>query len=231
MAVALVRALAAYLGMAVSADQTAEIAGWLESERLGLPGGKEDHYVSASGGIRSARTSHGETAARLLAMPVAARDALSRSILLFHVPITSGVPEEASPDMEPGAVRALHELSCLAEEMESALGTGDLTMVGRLLEVSWEYRRRLLDPARAAELDRIYADASAAGAAGARLSGREMLLVFSPPERREHVRAALGGRGFREIRFGLTNEGARLLAGTATDPSTAREIVAERVYP
>lgn len=230
MAVALVRALTTYLGLSPGTEEIAEIAGWLETERLGMTGGREDHYVSAHGGVQRVLTSGGETSARSIGMPSPAQSALTSSMLLVRVPGGVDTAGESSQALDPGAVRALHELSSLAEEMESALEAGDLAMVGRLLDAAWEYRRRLVPQEHREELDRIYSLAREAGAAGARLSGRGSLLVFSPPERREHVRAALTGRGLEEISFSLTDEGARVLTGNG-EPSSAREIIAERVFP
>src|SRR5437588_2642325 len=103
----------------MTAEESAEMAGWIETERLGLPGGRGDHYVSACGGIRGVLTSHGETAARPITIPAETQNALARSILLFRVPAHLDVAGPASDDMNPGAVRALHELNALAEELES----------------------------------------------------------------------------------------------------------------
>ena len=65
---------------------------------------------------------------------------------------------------------------------------------GKLLDASWQYKRRLSDKVSTPEIDHIYETAMVAGATGGKLlgaGGGGFMLLFAAPERQAAIRDRL----------------------------------------
>ncbi|MBX6342032.1 MAG: GHMP kinase, partial [Thermomicrobiaceae bacterium] len=170
MAVALVTALSAHLGRPLDAARAAELACWLEIDRLGMPIGKQDQYASAFGGLNAIEfTADGVRVAPLgLAPDVTA--ALAERLLLFstgHRRDSASILRQQRADTETksAVVEALHRIKALAHEMCDALVAEDLDRFGGLLDLGWREKKRLSRRVSTSEIDQWYAAAREAGAA------------------------------------------------------------------
>lgn len=220
MAVALVRALASYLGIAMTAREVAELACYLEIERLGAPIGKQDQYASAYGGLNAIEfTADGVTVTPLDLPPALLAD-LSARLLLFSTAQThnSGAilrQLHADTRSRTGTVEALHHLKALAQEMREVLLAGNFDHLGRLLDRAWREKRALSKQISTTAIDGYYSAARKAGAPGGKITGAGgggFLLLYCPLHRQEAVRAAMAQYGLPEMTFDFDGSGAQALA-------------------
>jgi D-glycero-alpha-D-manno-heptose-7-phosphate kinase len=235
MAVALVAALAARRGEALAPAATAELASWLEIERLGMPIGKQDQYASAFGGLNAIEFGAEGVRVRPLCLPPSVVAALEERLLLFATgqsrqSATILRQQQADTGSNRGVIEALHQLKALAAEMIAALRRADLDEFGRLLDDGWQHKKRLSPRMSSAAIDGWYDAARTAGALGGKITGAGgggFLLLYCPPSAQRAVRLALAGLGLCELPFAFDFGGARVQtvhAPTRTLGSAARHV-------
>jgi D-glycero-alpha-D-manno-heptose-7-phosphate kinase len=227
MAVALIGALSAYVGAALTTAEVAELACALEIERLGMPIGKQDQYASAFGGMNtitfgeeSASPADGCVRVRPLDVPPAVLAALAARLLLFstgrsHNSASILRQQQADTRRNTMVVDRLHGIKALAREMDGALQAGELDQFGHLLDRAWQIKRRLSRRISSPEIDALYAAARAAGALGGKITGAGgggYLLLYCPVEHQPRVRAAMAAFGVEELAFGFDRTGVQLMA-------------------
>lgn len=217
-AVALVSALAGYVGLSMDWRQIAEQACRLEISDLAMPIGKQDQYASAFGGLNALTFDGSVRVERLSVDPAVVREIESR-LLLFSTGKTRAASsilaqQKADIGANSAVTESLHHMKALAQQMRSALLGGDLNEFGRLLDEAWTYKRSLSTKISSAEIDGWYRIAKRAGALGGKIAGAGgggYLLLFSAPSRVESIRAAMGLCGLRELRFRFSHHGSELL--------------------
>lgn len=225
MAVALIQALASYLDRQLCRSSVAELASWLEIERLHMPIGKQDQYASAFGGLNAISFAADGVEVAPIGLPSDVMAALSARLLLFSTgrsrdsaEILSGQTRDTA--MKPGVAESLHRIKELAREMELRLLDGDLDGFGRLLDLGWQQKKRLSGNISSAAIDAWYAAAREAGALGGKITGAGgggFLLLYCPPGQQGAVRAAMADLGLPEMTFDLDFEGAHVLATSESD--------------
>lgn len=226
MTVALLRAVAGYLGIELSAAELGEIASEIEIERLGMPIGKQDQYASAFGGLNIIEFSDHAVDVTPLDLPDDLAAALNTSLLLFSTGRSRNSADilrqqSADTGTNRSVTASLHRIKGLAREMIDALQGGDLNAFGGLLDVAWQEKKRLSGRISTSDIDAWYAAARAAGALGGKITGAGgggFLLLYCPPERQPALRATLTELGLRELLFDFDWSGAELLTATELDP-------------
>ena len=213
--VALAAALAAWRGIELTPAELAELSRSTETETMGLAGGCQDHYAAAYGGaLLLACGAH--TRATALALSDAAVSALeARAMIAFTGESrmsarTIDAVLNAYRHNEPVTRGALHTMATLAPQMADALTTGDIDRLGNLLSAQWTAQRALHSTIATPLIDRIVADAAAAGALGTKAlgaSGGGCVLVIADRERVARVRDAVARHAtllpFRVARTGV----------------------------
>jgi len=220
MTVALVQALAAHLHMPVGAVEAAELACWLEIERLGMPIGKQDQYASACGGLNAIEFTDNEVCVLPLDLPADVITTLSSRLLLFSTGQTHNSAailrkQQADTQTKPGVIGSLHRIKTLARNMREALLAEDLDLFGRLLDLSWREKRSLSKKISTAAIDHYYHAAREAGALGGKIvgaGGGGFLLLYCTAHCQEAVRETMARCGLREVTFDFDFAGAQVLA-------------------
>ncbi|MDQ4075782.1 MAG: GHMP kinase [Chloroflexota bacterium] len=209
MAVALSQALATYAGPSLTRKEAADLASWLEIERLGMPIGKQDQYASAYGGLNTIEFMREGVRVRPLPLSSEVRDALCSRLLLFSTGQCRNSAEILAQQREdtrtkPTVNESLHRLKELAQEMACMLRNGELDAFGRLLDSGWQEKRRLSNKVSNPTIDRWYSAARDAGALGGKISGAGgggFLLLYCPPNKQGAVRETMARMGLRELTF------------------------------
>lgn len=201
--VAALGALAAWCSRPVDLAELAESSRALEVEDLGVPGGRQDHYAAAYGGVLALSfTSH--TTVRQIPLSAARRRELEERCLIVYTGRSriSGETITAVMDAYRGGnrrvVEALDRMRALAEAMVRVLEGGDLDDLGRMVGEHWIYQRSLHPAITTARIDSIMDRATRAGALGAKAlgaSGGGCVLVMVRSEQRQAVADALAGLG------------------------------------
>lgn len=218
MAVGLVDVLAAYVGLPLGPAVAAELACWLEIDRLGMPIGKQDQYASALGGLNAIDFRPDGAKVTPLGLRPEVAAALSARLLLFSTGRTRDSAEILRQQRADTAgklvvIRSLHRIKALAREMQAALLAEDLDAFGELLDLGWREKKRLSTKVSSTAIDRWYDAARAAGALGGKITGAGgggFLLLYCPPHRQPAVRARLARCGLRELDFDFDFVGARV---------------------
>lgn len=226
MTVALLRTLAAHCEIPMTAGDVAEVASWIEIDRLGMPIGKQDQYASAFGGLNSIEfTPNGVHVAPLnLASDVVAK--LQQRLLLFSTGQTHNSTEilrqQRSDTMsKPLVIESLHQIKAIAVDMRAALIAGNLDQFGHLLDYAWQVKKSLSKKISSSAIDAWYATARQAGAEGGKITGAGgggFLLLYCSPRKQKAVRAALAQCGLREMTFAFDFAGAQVMTEVSAAP-------------
>jgi len=211
-----------YVGKNASKYELAERAFHIARNTLRKPVGKQDEYAVAFGGLNFI-TFHrdGSVAVDPIDVDPVVQRELESSLLLFFTGSSHDswkilAEQESSTKKEHGlAVDALHEIRALADEMRTALMSGDLRQFGTLLDQGWQAKKRVSAKISTSHIDAMYDAARAAGALGGKITGAGgggFLLLFCPEPQQAQVREAMARFGSREMSFDFDFQGAQVIA-------------------
>lgn len=202
--VALVAALSAARGEALDAAEVARLACRLEGVEAGIPGGRQDQYTAAYGGVLRMEFRDPDATVEPLALDPAVLAELERRMLLVYTGAsrfsgaTIGRVMAAYERGDRDVTEALHGLREVAERMVEALRVGDLARIGALLDRNWRHQQTL-DPGMCTplmgRLGRALREAGALGgkAAGSGAGGSMFFLGPDDPAPAAEAARALGG--------------------------------------
>ncbi len=223
-AVTIVRALSALLEQPMTRQQVAELASSIEIGKMGMPIGKQDQFAAAFGGLNTITfTSQGVTVEPLNILPEV-RQILERRLLLFftgssHVS-TSILKQQrkSTEDQDEAVLGALHNIKRLAVEIQVSLERGDLDEFARLLDYSWQEKRRLAPGLSNNFIDECYALALEYGATAGKIAGAGgggFLLIYCQEHAQEAVTKVLEDRGLKRMSFRFDQEGVAVVLNAA----------------
>lgn len=217
MAVALIAAAEAYVGLPASADGTwAALARDLEARLMGLPTGTQDHHAAVLGGALEMVHRAGGSEVRRLEADL---ESLGDALLVVY----TGASHFSAAnnwqvlrrrlDGDADIVRLFDGIAAAAGEAATALAAGDLPGLGAVMSGEWSLRRRLAPEVSTPGIEELLAAAAAAGAWGGKVCGAGgggCVAVLAPPARREAVTAALTAAGGRLLAARPTAEPLRV---------------------
>ncbi len=212
LAVGVLHALHAYRGDSVTPLQLAEEAWNIERVTLGQPGGKQDQYAVAHGGMNHIVFHPDErvTVERLELSPET-RAALASKLLFFHTgngTDSSGVHTEQRANA-PANRAVLAEMRGLVPVVRDALRCGEVAALGDALHENWVRKRQLASKVSNPVIDGYYDRARLAGARGGKIlgsGGGGVLLCYCDEDRHGAVREALAG--LQELKFTFEDAGS-----------------------
>lgn len=216
--VALITALAEHKRVHMNAYQVAELAIKMEREELGIPGGWQDQYAAAFGGVNWIEFSKEGNLVTPMRLHRSVREELEyRSILTYvgKTRLSANILNEqiAESAKATGTVKdALDATKLIAHEMKRALLKADWERWGALLHEGWTHKRKFSTKMTDPHIDALYEAARAAGANGGKLlgaGGGGFLYLFVPAERKPDVVAELRKHGGEPTGFAIDMEGAR----------------------
>ena len=202
--VALVAALSAARGETRDAREVAQLACRLERVEAGIPGGSQDQFTAAFGGVLRMEFRDPDVIVEPLALDPALLDELERRLLLVYTGAshfsgaTIGRVMAAYGRGDRAVTEALHGLRDVAERIVEALRSGDLARIGALLDLNWRHQQTL-DPGMCtplmARIGHAMREAGALGgkAAGSGAGGSMFFLGPDDPAEAAETARALGG--------------------------------------
>jgi D-glycero-alpha-D-manno-heptose-7-phosphate kinase len=202
--VATVAALAAARGIDMSLSAIAELSREIEIGDLGIPGGRQDHYAAAYGGVLGLRFRSGRAEVRCISLSPRTKSEIERRCLIIYTGQSriSGDTITAVLDAYragiPRVVRILRDTRQLAEEMADSLALGDIDGLGWLVREQWVNQRELHPAIPTPVIDEIISRAREAGALGAKAlgaSGGGCVLVIARNDNVDRVRDAIAPLG------------------------------------
>jgi len=225
-AVSMITALAAWNGKKMSRAEIAELACYIEIEKMGMPVGKQDQYAAAFGGLNMISfSSEGVTVEPLSISPETLEQLQSRLMLFFtgtsrRSSTILRYQKRESEKQEGVVVHSLHAIKELALSIREALEQGDLQTFGELLDLSWQNKKNLAPNLSNSFIDQCYMAAQKAGAVGGKITGAGgggFLMLYCPEEYQPQVTHTLEDMGLRRMDFAFDHEGAQVLLNLPGD--------------
>ncbi len=218
--VCLVKALSEFQQKPFDRHALAEAAYHINSVMLGHPGGKQDEYGSAFGGLKHIEFKPDRVEVRTLDIdPVLLRE-LESNIMLFFTGSSresSSIlsrQKEACTESKAKTVTALTEIKAMIKEATNALENSDLRQFGRLLHDAWETKKRVADGITNPHIDSLYETARANGALGGKIAGAGgggFMMLYCEDDARPAVSSAMRKAGAREMLLGFDYDGASVV--------------------
>ena len=214
--VGLLHAVHALRGRQVSKEALASEAIHVEQCMLREPVGLQDQISAAYGGFNQIRFRHdGTYDVEPMVLPRERLAELQDHLLLVFTGISRLAPMVAQTVIDnlknrTGELNAMHEMVDRSIELLSS-PTADIVEFGRLLDESWQLKRRLSDRVSNPEVDALFSTAMRAGAIGGKLlgaGGGGFVLLFVRPEERARVVDAL--RTLITVPFKFDMSGCRI---------------------
>lgn len=218
--VAIVKAITTAKGLKPSPYEIAELASYIEIQKMGMPIGKQDQYAAAFGGLN--RIDFKSEGVRVTPLKLAAKTQtqLEQHIMLFFTGSTRAASnilsqqKASSEKKEPKVMDALHAVKEMAYVVQAALERGDVDALGDILHESWERKKRFAPNVSNARIDELYQLARTYGARGGKIAGAGgggFLMLFCAPDYQPDVTRELENAGLKRMGFHFENGGAKVL--------------------
>jgi D-glycero-alpha-D-manno-heptose-7-phosphate kinase len=215
--VGLLNALYALQNRIVSREQLFTEAIHIEQDRIKENVGSQDQTLVASGGINTVEfLQNGKIIPRPVIMSEGNLRAFQSKFMLFFSGISRNASDVAKDQVE-NTSRNLHELNAMRALVDQALRIitspeGGLDDFGRLLDETWQRKKRLSSRITTPDIDRMYATAIKNGALGGKLlgAGGGGFMLFYVNEQ-DHLRVRDALKGYLHIPFCFDFSGTEII--------------------
>lgn len=220
-AVGMLNAFYALKGKHVDKMQLAKDAIYVERCLCRESGGVQDQIAASFGGFNRIDLSADGYAVHPIIMPKERKKELCDHLLLFFTGF-SRYSSDIAKDQEAATksrTTELKEMLALVDEAEQVLTSKcSLNEFGRLLDYTWQIKRKITDKISNGTIDSLYAAAKKAGAVGGKLlgaGGGGFLLFYIEKDRQEAVKENLSE--LLHVPFEFEEIGTRILYYKAED--------------
>jgi D-glycero-alpha-D-manno-heptose-7-phosphate kinase len=197
-------------------DKIAMIANLLEVEELRIPGGKQDQYAAAFGGINFMTFSDPRVEVRRLACVDGFKQSLREHLILCYTGksrLSGNIITKVMDSYRKGIpeiTEALFDMAEISGEMARAICREDLGEVASLMTRNWE-DQKVLDPSVNNDtMEAIISQARKAGAVGFKACGAGgggCLAIMSGDSKMESIRKAILRNGSRILDYDIAESG------------------------
>ena len=174
LAVGLVHSLMTMRGKSMTDMEVGETAHKIERVILGLPGGVQDQYIAALGGIQILKIStSGQVSAEALQISVVNRQELERGLVLIYSGQNRSSIEiiESQRVAESRMFEVYDTIKEIGREAIDFLRSGDVEGLGRGMDDHWQLKKQLSPQMSNSHLDDIYIKLKELGASGGKIVG------------------------------------------------------------
>ena len=192
--VGLLHALYGLTGRMATKHQLATESVHIEQDILKEAVGSQDQVLAAYGGFNHVTfLANGEISCRPVVVAPERIQELNGHLMLFYTGLkrTASTIAETFVNRIDERRRQLRIMKDLVDEAVAVLNGGqDIVHFGHLLDEAWQAKRSLSARVSNPQVDRLYAEALAAGAVGGKLTGAGgggFLLLFAPPSRHQDI--------------------------------------------
>lgn len=213
--VGLLNALHAWKGEFVSPKELAEEAVKIEREILREPGGKQDQYMAAYGGIQQLEFYADEkVGVRPVISSTETIRNFERSLLLLYTGI-----QRSSTDIHKVQMQRVEKTSVnyekmvqMADEAFACLNNGNYESIGRMIHENWILKKSLSEGVSNGNIDVWYEKALKKGALGGKIigaGGGGFMLFMADPSKHNEIMQSLPELTRQE--FSFESEGSRII--------------------
>ena len=216
----MIKALAFCCGLDLGPREVAEMACYIEIDKMEMPVGRQDPYAVAFGGLNSIAFDRNDVIVDPLDISENIVHRLQEDLLFFFCGPSSQSSEilrrqrQATQRGDPEILVRLARISELAQEVKNSLEAGDLKHFADALHRGWQEKRQLTTGITNAFLDRCYQVARESGALGGTLTGAGgggILVLYCPQAQQPQVCEALEELGLEHWPCQLETEGVQLM--------------------
>lgn len=206
----------------LSKQDIAEMAYNIEYNELNLPIGKQDEYASAFGGLNFMKFEKDGVTVEPIEVHKEIRMRMEDDIMLFFTGRTRQSSkilrsQDASTKDDKGeVVERLHEIKDICFKVKKAIEIGDLVEMGKLLDLSWQNKKKLAKGITNARIDKIYEMAKKKGAVGGKLTGAGgggYMMLFCEKKHQPDVIKAMVKDGLTLLDFKFDHKGCKTIMG------------------
>jgi D-glycero-alpha-D-manno-heptose-7-phosphate kinase len=218
--VALVKAVSAACGQKLTSRQIAEMACYIEIEKLGKPIGLQDQYASAYGGFNWMTFRSTGVQVEPLNIPTETIMRLESRLLLMFTgaahdsAVILAQQKKSSQEQNPRVIEALHGVKELAFKAREYLVNGELEKFGAMLDEAWQRKKQFAPGVSNERIDRCYQLARRNGAIGGKITGAGgggFLMLYCDDGAIPRIEAALSQEGLRRMDYHFESNGPRVL--------------------
>jgi len=214
--IALICAFFALVGKRLENDSLARLAIELEREELKIPGGWQDQYLCAFGGLNYIEfRKDGKVKVAPLNLQKKRLKELEKNLFLCYL---GGKRSERNQQMfltqqirnEGKMLKALQELNKITPKIQFALKKGKLREFGELLHESWLQKKNSSEKVTTRSIDKIYETAMNTGALGGKnlgAGGGGYFLFYIPINYKEKVINSIRAYGLKPESFNFVLKG------------------------
>lgn len=218
--VALIKAISAACGLNLTKPQVAELACYIEIEKLAKPIGVQDQYAAAFGGLNWITFGANGINVQPLSIPSPTVSRLESNLLLMFTGATHdsayilAQQTDATKTHKGIVVESLQAVYELALQARTYLQRGEIDRFGALLDMAWQHKKRFAPGISNDYIDHCYAIARNNGVLGGKIAGAGgggFLLLYCEEGTVHRVEQALTREGLRRMDFRFENDGGRVL--------------------
>ncbi|MGF0150078.1 kinase [Megasphaera elsdenii] len=221
-AVGMLNAFHALKGKYVDKKRLADEAIYLERKLCQEEGGWQDQIAASFGGFNRINFSKDGYDVLPVIISKERKEQLNKSLMMFFTGFTrfSSDVQKANSGMSQEKIRRLQEMRLLVDKAEAILTDkhSDLDDFGRLLDYTWQLKRKTGNAVTNNNIDSIYSAGLKAGALGGKLlgaGGGGFLLFYVPIDKQPNIREAM--KDLLYIPFRFENGGTRVIYYAAED--------------
>jgi D-glycero-alpha-D-manno-heptose-7-phosphate kinase len=215
--VGLAHAMYGIRGQMVSQGTLARDAIHIEQNLIGENVGSQDQVSAAYGGFNRIDFHRDDTFdVSPILLPVNRRNELRDHLMLCFTGFSRIADQIAKSKIDNLKNREteLKRMREMVDEAISILANSNINIeeFGKLLDLSWKYKRSLSDRVSTPEIDHIYDEAMRAGAIGGKIlgaGGGGFMLLFAKPEKHAAIRERL--KDLVHVSFDFDNTGSRVV--------------------
>lgn len=215
--VGLAHAMYGIRGQMVSQGSLARDAIHIEQNLIGENVGSQDQVSAAYGGFNRIDFHRDDTFdVSPILLHVSRRDELRDHLMLCFTGFSRIADQIAKSKIDNLKNREteLKRMREMVDEAISILANSNVNIdeFGKLLDISWKYKRSLSDRVSTPEIDQIYDEAMRAGAIGGKIlgaGGGGFMLLFAKPEKHAAIRERL--KDLVHVSFDFDNTGSRVV--------------------
>jgi D-glycero-alpha-D-manno-heptose-7-phosphate kinase len=215
--VGLAHALCGLRGQMVSKSTLARDAIHIEQDLIGENVGSQDQVSTAYGGFNRIDFHRDDTFdVAPVILPMLRRDELRDHLMLCFTGVSRIADAIAKSQIDNLKNRGtkLNRMREMVDEAVAILADSRVPIdeFGKLLDLSWKYKRSLSDQVSTPLIDQIYEEAMQAGAIGGKIlgaGGGGFMLLFAKPERHAAIRERL--KELVHVNFNFDGSGSRVV--------------------
>jgi D-glycero-alpha-D-manno-heptose-7-phosphate kinase len=214
--VAIIGAFGQWMKLPLTNYEIASLAYQIERIDLAIQGGRQDQYAAAFGGFNLMEFMRDQVIVNPLRISDTILNELHYSLLLFYTGGTrlSAHIIQTQTDgylrRQEEVVAAMDTLKQLTIETKNALLQGRLEDFGRLLNESWNNKKKMAPSITSTRIDEMYQEALRLGALGGKISGAGgggYMFIYCPYETQPLITQRLEALGAARVSFSFEKNG------------------------